>query len=189
MIDGCDVYDYLIDLPTKSAPKAESSQGGIDMNVLLGGGVVSSHLKEKHIQLMKANSTQLTWKLGSIHILEGELELLLLKYHSDIIHWFIGFSSVKLGNLLYQLGPECSPSTIQSPDAGSEFIPSYIEVTSSDTTFVNQRPISDTELLALQVGFEPSVYVSEEPTCVCVHVLILMHMYVCTRVGSRVFTQ
>lgn len=69
-IDGCDVYDYVIDLPTKSADKIELEKG-IDTSVLLGGGVVSSHLKEKHIQLMKAKNTQLTWKLGSIHIFEG----------------------------------------------------------------------------------------------------------------------
>ena len=56
-----------------------------------------------------------------------------------------------LSNLLYQLGPECSPSSIQSPDTGTFTIPGYIEVTTTDTTVINQGPVSDTELTALQV--------------------------------------
>ena len=57
-----------------------------------------------------------------------------------------------LSNLLYQLGPECFPSSIKTPEASNVLIPSYIEVTNKDTTIVNQGPVSDMELLSLQVN-------------------------------------
>ena len=71
VIDGCDVYDYQVDLPSSSVKQR-------DGHLYIAGGVVSSHTQEKHIQLMHADQTQLSWKLGSMHVFEGLLLLLLL---------------------------------------------------------------------------------------------------------------
>lgn len=124
VVDGCDVYDYQLNLPTSLAKHNESQ-------CFVAGGVISSHLAERHIQLVNADHTHLSWKLGSLHV-------------------FDGFSSLRLASLLYQLGPECSPSNTKHQELFDTLIPSYIEVSSSDTTIINHGSISENELRSLQ---------------------------------------
>ena len=64
VVDGCDVYDYQLNLPTSLAKHNESQ-------CFVAGGVVSSHLAERHIQLVNADHTHLSWKLASLHVFDG----------------------------------------------------------------------------------------------------------------------
>ena len=65
VVDGCDVLEYHVTLPTTLRKQHRES------SCYVAGGVISSHTKEKHIHLMNADQTQLSWKLGSMHIFEG----------------------------------------------------------------------------------------------------------------------
>jgi hypothetical protein len=121
VVDGVDVYDYELAFPTSLVKTSETQC------FLGGGGVVSTYVTERHIKLVNAEQTSLTWRLGSFHIQEG-------------------FCGVNLATLLYQLGPECSPSSIY--DLQDLLTTSYVDV--SNSVIVNQIPITESELYSLQ---------------------------------------
>lgn len=64
VIDGKDVFDYQINLPSSLAKYNEGY-------CYLAGGVIGNLINERHIRLMNADQTNLSWKLGSLYILEG----------------------------------------------------------------------------------------------------------------------
>lgn len=62
----------------------------------------------------------------------------------------LGYCGVHLASLLYQLGPESPPSSISLLQ--DLLTSTYIEV--SDTTKINQAPLTESELHSLQVKYD-----------------------------------
>ena len=68
-MDGSDKFCYQLKIPTQAPPPPSSSHA--PHQYLFAGGVVSPHTSEKHILLVKAENAKLSWKLGSLVILNG----------------------------------------------------------------------------------------------------------------------
>ena len=61
-------FHYSLDLPP---PSSSSSAWTPSTQYFIGGGAVSTHTAERHFKLVNAENTQLSWKLGSLQVLQG----------------------------------------------------------------------------------------------------------------------
>ena len=69
VVDGKEVFEFKVALPSIRATHME-------MQCYVAGGSVSSHTLERHIKLMGADKSKLTWMLGSLNIFQGECSFL-----------------------------------------------------------------------------------------------------------------
>ena len=60
------MFQYDLKLPVLSKTKPEQNQ------YFVGGGAVSSHSSERHIALVNATSSSISWKLSVLSVLPGE---------------------------------------------------------------------------------------------------------------------
>ena len=75
VVDGKEVFEFKVALPSVRASHME-------MRCYMAGGSVSSHTLERHIKLMGADKSKLTWMLGSLNIFQGESSLSLSHTHT-----------------------------------------------------------------------------------------------------------
>lgn len=73
VMDGTDKFCYRLKLPTNAVPLPISSH--THHQYLFAGGAVSPHTSEKHITLVRAENAKISWKLGSLSLLNGECTL------------------------------------------------------------------------------------------------------------------
>lgn len=149
VIDGRDVYDYFLHLPS-----LRTGQHQIQPQCYLGGGVVSNHTKERHIRMVSAEHTTLSWKLSSLYIFKGMwYDLYTFKLSVLKVILCQGFHRPNLASLLYQLGPECVPSAVDELEHLLK--PSYIEFSNGDPasggTVVGNEPWNNAQLYHFKV--------------------------------------
>ena len=71
VVDGRDVYDYQLNLPSLN----RSTYTHINRSVVqcyVAGGMVGSHIEERHIRLVNGDQKRLSWKLSSLHFFSGK---------------------------------------------------------------------------------------------------------------------
>lgn len=65
-MDGTDKFNYTLSVPPISTHSAPPNN-----QYFFAGGSVSQHTSEKHIALVKAENARISWRLGSLNILNG----------------------------------------------------------------------------------------------------------------------
>ena len=70
LVNGEDMFQYQLKHPPMTKSKPEQHQ------YFVGGGAVSSHVSERHITLVNATSSSISWKLGVLSILPGNVAAL-----------------------------------------------------------------------------------------------------------------
>lgn len=64
LVNGKDSFTYTVPLPARpnAVPKIQ---------YYIAGGAVSTHTTDRHLQLVNAENSQVTWRLGSLQVLRG----------------------------------------------------------------------------------------------------------------------
>lgn len=64
LVNGKDSFTYEVPLPAalKAVPRTQ---------YYIAGGAVSTHTTDRHLQLVNAENSQVTWRLGSLQVLRG----------------------------------------------------------------------------------------------------------------------
>ena len=65
LVNGRDCFTYRLPLP--SGPTTAST-----CQYYIAGGAVSRHISERHIQLVNADSSHISWRIGSLQVLKGK---------------------------------------------------------------------------------------------------------------------
>ena len=80
LVDGRDCFTYTLSLPSgpTSSPKWQ---------YYMAGGAVSRHTLERHIQLVNADTSLVSWRLASLQVLKGAFYIhVSLLYNTCIVH-------------------------------------------------------------------------------------------------------
>ena len=67
LVDGADMFQYELKLPVMTKTTPEQNQ------YFVGGGAVSSHRSERHLALVNATCSNISWKLSVLSVLPGRL--------------------------------------------------------------------------------------------------------------------
>lgn len=67
VMDGRDVFREKVKLPVAISNMSDQRD-----QYFIAGGVISTHTKRRHLSLVNADKVKLEWKLGSLHVLNGQ---------------------------------------------------------------------------------------------------------------------
>lgn len=82
VVNGKDNLKYTLSLPP--GPSTTSK-----WQYYIAGGAVSSHTLERHIQLVNADTSNITWRLGSLQVLKGSFMHSILCDMSLVLHVYV----------------------------------------------------------------------------------------------------